>query len=110
MNYDNNVVDGVMDLQLTMNTVGSSSDEIDSAALAALATLFPDEPLRQKFDNIMICIPYGSYRGTDDEGNPKLTWIAYASLGGYRSVYNGDQYCANEVTQLHETGHNWGLR
>ncbi|CAJ1965081.1 unnamed protein product [Cylindrotheca closterium] len=106
INYNNNnVVDGVIDLQLSINAVGSANFDVEDAALEALQDLFGDR-LTENFDNVMLCLPFGShwygYPGDTD-------WLAYADFGGYVSVYNGDKWCANEVTQVHELGHNFGL-
>lgn len=106
--YDNNVIDGVMDLSLTINAVGSDYTEVEVAALNALEDLFYVDRLDELFDNVMLCLPFGTHSPSNVSNT---NWVAYASVGGYRSVYNGDQWCANnEVTQLHEIGHNWGLR
>lgn len=110
MDYDNNLVTGVMDLEVTINSNGSTPGQVQSAALSALVPLFPDVPNPFfKFDNIMLCLPFGSHI-INSNGEQSLNWVAYASVGGSISVYNGDEWCANEVTQVHEIGHNWGLR
>lgn len=103
MNYDNNVVDGVMDLQLPLS-MASSTSQFQTAAIEALEDLFYVDRLTDKFDNVMLCFPYGTNNGGS------TGWVAYAGLGGYYSVYNGDDWCANEITQVHEIGHNWGLQ
>lgn len=107
VNYDNNVANGVMDLQLNLNAVGSINYDIEDAAVEELKRLFYVDSLNEKFDNVMLCIPEGTYSSAS---STRTDWVAYAALGGETSVYNGDRWCANEVTQLHEIGHNWGLQ
>ena len=97
-------MDGVIDLQLNVNAVGSTNTQVEIAALTALEELFQVNRMDEKYDNVMLCLPFGS--SSDGATN----WIAYAGVGGYRSIYNGDFNCANEVVQLHEVGHNFGLR
>lgn len=71
-----------------------------------LQTLFYVDDLTEKFDNVMLCLPRGSYSTSPSATN----WVAYAYVDDYLSVYNGDKWCANEATQLHEVGHNWALQ
>ena len=105
--FDNNVVDGVMDLDLSpFPAIGTSREVLEFTALNILDQLFHVDRIDELFDNVHLCIPTGSF----DPDNGRDNWIAYARIGGYVSVYNGDFMCGNEVTQLHETGHNWGLR
>ena len=103
------IVDGVLDLELFINTVGTDKSELESKAVKALNGIFAVSDLAEKFDLVMICLPWGSY-ATSETNPPTTDWIAYAYVGGAVSVYNGDRWCANEVTQFHEVGHSWGLR
>ncbi|CAJ1937780.1 unnamed protein product [Cylindrotheca closterium] len=107
VSYNNNVVDGVMDLQLSINAVGSDRSFLETTAVETLKSLFYVNSLSQIFDNVMLCLPKGSHSNGD---TTKTNWLAYAYIGGDLSVYNGDRWCANEVTQIHELGHNWGLQ
>ena len=108
------MVNGVFDLQLTINAGGTSNRVLESIAVSQLQTLFKVDNLdffkgnnlEQAFDNIMICLPTGSY---SNDNTSQTDWLAYAYVGGSISVYNGDRWCANEVTQVHEIGHNFGL-
>mmetsp|Transcript_44802 Transcript_44802/g.108248 ORF Transcript_44802/g.108248 Transcript_44802/m.108248 type:complete len:388 (-) Transcript_44802:1983-3146(-) len=102
-NYNNNVVDGVMDLELSINAVGSTSHDVLVASAAELEVRFNANSIDQVFDNVMLCFPSGTTSGGS------TNWVAYAGLNSYYSVYNGDKWCANEVTQVHEVGHNMGL-
>lgn len=95
-----------MDLQLTINASGNDKSQLEAAAVSALQNLFYVDDMSQVFDNTMICLPRGSFSNGDTS---KTNWLAYAYVGGSISVYNGDRWCANEVTQLHELGHNFGL-
>ena len=52
-----------------------------------------------------MCVPEGTFRPADGS----VGWIAYAYIGGWLSVYNGDDQCNDPSTHLHEVGHNWGL-
>ena len=104
--FDNNVVNGVIEVGLSINAAGNDRNQLELAALGQLQTLFKVDDLSQTFDNVMLCMPKGSY----SNGNTGATnWLAYAYVGGFVSVYNGDKWCANEVTQVHEFGHNFGL-
>lgn len=107
ISYDNGVVDGVLNLQLSINTVGTDKNVLETQAVETLKSLFAINDLAEKFDMVMICLPWGSHA---DEDPSKTNWIAYAYVGGVVSVYNGDFNCANEDNQMHEIGHNWGLR
>lgn len=96
-----------MNLQLNINANGNDKNLLESTAVAQLNDLFYTDDLSQQFDNVMLCLPTGSHSNGDLS---QTGWLAYAYVGGYLSVYNGDRWCANEVTQLHEIGHNLGLR
>jgi len=109
INYDNDVVDGVMELTLNnINAVGSTGFDIEAAAVEELESLFYVDDLKEKFDNVMLCLPKGSH--WSDSDTSKTNWVAYGYIGGYLTVFNGDKWCANELTQLHELGHNWALQ
>lgn len=97
-------MDGVIDVHLNMNIRGAYTSTVENSALSALEDLFRVDWMGEIFDNVLLCLPYGSLSGSG-----RLNWVAYAGVNGYRSVYNGDFWCANEVTQLHELGHNMGL-
>lgn len=100
--YDLTATDGVIDLTIAQNTIGSDASDLENEVTSALSS---GDPLyADKYDLVMICLPAGTSRG----GN--LNWIAYAYVGGAVSVYNGGAKCANEDNQMHEVGHNWGLR
>ncbi|CAJ1937796.1 unnamed protein product [Cylindrotheca closterium] len=105
--FDNDVQDGVMDLQLPINAVGNTHTTLENAAVEELKSLFSVDRLDSLFDNVMLCLPKGSYSNGDTS---QTNWLAYAYIGGSVSVFNGDKWCANEVTQLHELGHNWRLQ
>lgn len=53
------------------------------------------------YDHIIYCMPPGVLKQQGD-------WIAYADLGGQRSVYR-DKWCASLSALMHEIGHNLGL-
>ena len=96
-----------MDLQLSIDAVGSTRFEVENAAVEELERLFIVDSLQRKFDNVVLCLPNVTQIS---DTNPNTNWLAYAYVGWYLSVFNGDFYCANEGTQLHELGHNWGLQ
>lgn len=96
-----------MDLLLDINAVGTDRNQLEVTAVEELKSLFQVNSLSEKFNNVMLCLPTGSHSNGDTS---KTNWLAYAYIRGDLSVYNGDRWCSNEVTQLHELGHNWGLR
>ena len=105
--YENNVVNGVMDLTLSIPANLNDVRDVEVEALEALETMFYVNRMDEKFDNVMLCIPFGTTQTIN--GTTTRDWLAYATRG-YLTVYNGDFWCANESAQLHEIGHNWGLK
>ena len=94
-------------MTLPINAAGNDRNTLEIDALAELQRLFYVNDLSEIFSNVMLCLPRGSYSNGDTSAT---NWLAYAYIGGFVSVYNGDRWCANEVTQVHEFGHNFGLK
>lgn len=92
------VVDGVIDLYLNTNAVGLDRFYLEDLAENYLEGIFSVSDLGTIFDNIMIFVPEGTFRDSDSS----TAWIAYAYVGGFISVYNGDDQVAAANTHLHE--------
>jgi len=104
--FSNHIVDGVFDMSVNIDAQNSNRFAIEEAVHNELVSAFHSSTISSIFDLVMICVPHGSYRGKDNSKQ----WRAYAYVGGYLSVYNGDENCINPAAQGHEVGHNWGLR
>jgi len=85
------IVDGVVDLTLSMNSNGVDKSVVQTAALNAIGG-------KGGNNYVMLCIP----PGTGD-------WLAYAYVGWYLSVYN-NEWCGRLSAQMHEVGHNFGFQ
>jgi hypothetical protein len=88
---EGNVLDISVDSDLTDDyTLGAF--QVQNAVFAAGYTT-------RDFDYLIICMPPGSGR----------SWIAYAYLSSYLSVYNAE-FCGSVSTLMHEIGHNLGFQ
>jgi len=95
----NDIVDGVGEVTIVENVAGADNSVIRNAATVAATTKYGD--LSTNFDYVILCIPPGT---TSSSGS----WIAYAYVNGYLSVYN-DNWCEYPSGLVHEIGHNLGL-
>jgi len=98
----NEIVDGVVEVNLDISTDGLSGSDLENSILNAAKNKI--EVLRDVddiYDFIMICLPQGTAVTT-----------AYGFISGIVdlniSVYNND-YCIHPSVQMHEVGHNLGL-
>lgn len=86
---------GVIEVTLKANVAGRDRRDVEammtSAAIEQMGSL-PDQ-----FDHVMYCMPPGTG-----------SWIAYAYVGAWLSIYN-DDWCQQLSTQVHEVGHNMKL-
>ncbi|CAJ1957538.1 unnamed protein product [Cylindrotheca closterium] len=98
-NYNNNVIDGVFEINVPVAASSLTSSQLEDVAMNELESQFGSSNLEDQFDLIMLCLPPGT-----TDGN----WVAYAGLPGYVSVYNDDA-CLYPSVQMHEVGHNVGL-
>jgi len=80
----NGVTNGVTTVTIANTITGSSDGTIRDAATAALGTL------ATQFDYTMLCIPPGT----------SGSWIGYAYLDSYLSVYN-NEWCGYLSIQMH---------
>eukprot|EP00587_Corethron_hystrix_P003358 CAMPEP_0113330368 /NCGR_PEP_ID=MMETSP0010_2-20120614/21576_1 /TAXON_ID=216773 ORGANISM="Corethron hystrix, Strain 308" /NCGR_SAMPLE_ID=MMETSP0010_2 /ASSEMBLY_ACC=CAM_ASM_000155 /LENGTH=647 /DNA_ID=CAMNT_0000192879 /DNA_START=73 /DNA_END=2012 /DNA_ORIENTATION=- /assembly_acc=CAM_ASM_000155 len=90
-------VNGAVTVTTPSSFSGVSNYVGESYLRAALQTMM-GRSLPGDYDQIMFCIPPGTSAG----------WIAYASVNGWRSVYN-NLWCTYVSSQMHEIGHNIGL-
>mmetsp|Transcript_21558 Transcript_21558/g.53301 ORF Transcript_21558/g.53301 Transcript_21558/m.53301 type:complete len:596 (-) Transcript_21558:271-2058(-) len=104
-NNDAMMTDGVIDISVNVNANGLNRFDLEDLVHNELEDLFYVTDLGDRFDNVLMCVPEGTFRASDNS----VGWIAYAYVGGLLSVYNGDDQCNDPSTHLHEVGHNWGL-
>ncbi|KAL3932014.1 MAG: hypothetical protein SGBAC_011048 [Bacillariaceae sp.] len=106
--YDNSAImsNGVIDISVNVNANGLNRFDLEDLVENQLEDLFHVTDMSTKFDNVLMCVPEGTFRPSDNS----VGWIAYAYVGGWLSVYNGDDQCNDPSTHLHEVGHNWGLQ
>merc|ERR1711862_329114 len=86
------VKNGVGEVNLSINIKNNDKSDVEWEILKASREKYGDLP--SQFDHIIICMPPGTG-----------TWIAYATMGGFKSVYN-DKWCDNLTVLQHEIGHN----
>ena len=100
----NGFVNGVQELRLDRSGVGSNVHDIVNAITATVKSQFGSS-LRSTYSNVVYALP----RGTTYNVNGTDKWLAFAYLRGFLSVYNDENimYISNQV---HELGHNFGLR
>lgn len=95
------VAGGIVDVQININAVESSSYNLQRLANSAARDLFGvsmwSGGLNGIFDLVLFCLPPGSG-----------SWVAYAYLNRWDSYYNGP-YCGSLSATLHEVGHNLNL-
>lgn len=97
--FDGQIVDGVYDLHVNINAENTNRHEIEEAAEQQLLNSLLTTNLNLLFDLVMICIPQGTYRPSDSSKG----WRAYAYVGGWLSVFNGDDNCRNPAAHAHES-------
>lgn len=85
-------------LYATMSAFGTSRNELVKAAQSRLQLDQKVVSLTELADRVMFCLPPGTG-----------SWVAFASLNHWRSVYNGN-WCLSLSATMHELGHNLGLR
>ena len=82
-NYNLNVVDGVLEINVPVAASSLTSNQLEEAVLNELEAQFGSSNLEEQFELVMLCLPPGTTDGA---------WVAYAGLPGYVSVYN-DNAC-----------------
>lgn len=80
-NYNNNVIDGVFEINVPVAASSLTSSQLEDVAINELESQFGSSNLEDQFDLVMLCLPPGTTDGA---------WIAYAALPGFVSVYNDD--------------------
>jgi len=98
-NFNNNVVDGVFEINVAVAASSLTSSQLEDVAINELESQFGSSNLEDQYDLVMLCLPPGTTDGS---------WVAYAGLPGYVSVYN-DEACLYPSVAMHEIGHNMGL-
>ena len=83
----NIVSNGVYTVAISTNVIGASDGTIRNAAVDAATTSLGSLP--DQFDHVMLCLPSGTG-----------TWIAYAYVNHWLSVYN-NQWCNYVSGQMH---------
>lgn len=82
-------------VRINRNIRGVRRETIENAARdAALSQITRN--LWSTYDHVAFCLPEGTIN--DDGGE---NWVAYASVGRKKSVYNGSRYCSLAAIQMH---------
>lgn len=87
--------DGVYSVNLDFNVAGVSDGIVRNAMLDAAEAALGVSNLRNQADYVALCIP----------GGTSGSWIAYAYVNSWLSVYNNN-WCGYVSAQMHEVGHN----
>jgi len=90
-----NVENGVGEVFIDINVKGSVESKVEREMVNEANAKYGN--LSAQFDFVIFCMP----PGTGD-------WLAYASVNGWKSVYN-DKWCDNLTVLQHEVGHNINL-
>ena len=95
---------GVQDISVSTNGNGNNVHDIVNVITSAVKKEF-GSTLGDIYDHVVYALP----RGTTYNVNGTDKWLAFAYLRGFLSVYNDENimYISNQV---HELGHNFGLR
>lgn len=99
------ITNGVMELNLGYSLRGRNIRTVDDEAFAATSRALGVGNLGTVFDHVVLCVA----GGTTDGVNGSTNWVGYARIRGWSSVFNA-AWCDNLITQMHEIGHNLGLR
>jgi hypothetical protein len=100
--YNNEIVDGVIEIQLDLTIAESDCFSLEEEAVHVLESKFDGNELFTMFDHVMLCLPPGTQR------HGATSWRAYAYINHYLQVYH-DDWCGYPKTQVHEMSHNLGL-
>lgn len=84
-----NIKNGVLEVKINSNVKGTTSAYVVNEITKIVGGKPPN------VDHVMYCIPKGTIG----------SWIAYAYVNSWLSVYNDNQ-CENLSVQMHEIGHN----
>ena len=87
--------DGVYSVNLDFNVAGVSDGTVRNAMLDAAEAALGVSNLRNQADYVALCMP----------GGTSGSWIAYAYVNSWLSVYNNN-WCGYVSAQMHEVGHN----
>jgi len=98
---------GVYTVSINDDIVGQRNVDVRNVVLDQLRSDFGSNDLNALYDHIMVCMPHGtlSKSGQTDSTD----WAASATINGYVSFYN-DNWCMSTSAQMHEIGHNLGLK
>jgi hypothetical protein len=95
----NNILNGVMDIEMDKGNGTLSTLSLVSALADAAKAKMPEGMVP---DHLMYVLPYG----TSFQGN--LNWVAFAYVGGHSSFFN-DMWGDSLSATMHEIGHNLGF-
>lgn len=90
------VVNGVLELQLSQSVVGVSVRSLENDFVTRTKALLGISDLTVSFNHVLFCVPYGTLSGS----NGTKSWLAYAYLSGYFSFYNnGETLRCDSISQ-----------
>ena len=89
---------GVIDVELDFSTEGRTRKNLTNEVTRALRDRLGVRGLARVYDHVMICLPPGTG-----------FWLAFSFTNYHISVYN-DVWCSYLSTNIHEIGHNLGLK
>lgn len=92
------ILNGVTEIGINVTVNGTLANSVHNTVLRDLRVALGIPNLASVFDHVMLCLPPGTLG----------TWIAYAYVNNWLSVYNND-WCRYPSSQAHEVGHNLGL-
>lgn len=95
---------GIHTVTLNESVYGQSMLDVKNSVLDQLRIDFSTLDLNSVFDHVMICLPHGT-----KSNSGSTNWAASAAVNGYVSFFN-DSWCTSFSAQMHEIGHNLGLR
>ena len=95
---------GVYTVSIDRNVASQMYGHVRNVVLDKLRTDFANNDLNALCDHVMVFMPPGT---VTNEGYSN--WSAFGIINGYVSLYN-DNWCMSTRAQMHEVGHNLGLR
>lgn len=89
-----NIIEGVVEIQVKLNAIGTLDETLEEETENELETLFGTDNLPSLFDHVMICLPPGTVNDRGESG-----WVGYGYYNDYISVYN-DDWCNYPSIQM----------
>lgn len=100
----NKATNGVYTVSINESVANQKFTDVRNTVLNQLRADFVNNDLNSMFDHVMLCMPPGT---VSNSGSPN--WAAYGIVNGYVTIYN-DNWCTSVSANMHEIGHNLGLR